>query len=678
MRVLLSLPLRVKLLGSFGIVILLMITLGVYSVARLGTENTHVNQLAAKVVPATRVVGWAAASMNKYRKDQLHYMLSTPAERAGSQGITGDLAGDMSDMAGYLATYRTQGLIADATDARLLNTFQSDFYTYVAKTASFKALADRNAIAASSAVVGSGPGDGAFDNLKAAIASWEDYKVTVATRAMAASRASYNLGRTVIIALLLVAVVITIAVALLFYHWIVSALGQVRRAAGAISRGEIDQHIDVQSHDELGAMAEDFRAMVEYLHGMAGVADAIAHGDSRPDVRPRSERDALGNALATMTDNLRAVRRQDRRRERHDERFERPDGEHLAEHRQVGQRGGVRDHARRDEHRAPGPLDRGRCSDSGEVATSAQSGAAIAHETAAAVERARQLASGGADAVTRATTAMRSVRESSDAVTAAIAELGQKSEADRRNRQTITGIAEQTNLLALNAAIEAARAGEQGRGFAVVAEEVRKLAEESEHAAGEIAGADRRDAERDDQGRGGRRGRRTAHAGGRGVSRSAREAFLALGRERQDMSGRIEEIAAAVQEITVRAAAVHPTAGRRRDDRDRGVRGDRAGVGLLAGDVGLGAADRDLRGGSRSHRPRPFRTGGQLPAATLIDPGPAPRPHTLGGCSRCCSSPARSAWTISPPRSASAWPASIDPSASGSRWRSGCSRRGCR
>jgi len=82
---------------------------------------------------------------------------------------------------------------------------------------------------------------------------------------------------------------------------------------------------------------------------------------------------------------------------------------------------------------------------------------------------------------------MVSIEQSVSSSAEVVTKLGERSKEIGQIVVTISGIAGQTNLLALNAAIEAARAGEQGRGFAVVAEEVRKLAEQSQEAAKQIA-----------------------------------------------------------------------------------------------------------------------------------------------------------------------------------------------
>ena len=122
-----------------------------------------------------------------------------------------------------------------------------------------------------------------------------------------------------------------------------------------------------------------------------------------------------------------------------------------------------------------------------EVASGATTVATRSSEVAEEVESARQAGEAGMEAVQKTVKDMKDqilrVEESAKATV----ELGEKAAQIQKIVTTITGIADQTNLLALNAAIEAARAGEAGRGFAVVAEEVRKLAEESNNAAGNIA-----------------------------------------------------------------------------------------------------------------------------------------------------------------------------------------------
>lgn len=115
----------------------------------------------------------------------------------------------------------------------------------------------------------------------------------------------------------------------------------------------------------------------------------------------------------------------------------------------------------------------------------------VVRENVAAIEQmagiARTSVDNGMDAVANLKERASETTEVTQSVILDIEDLAKETQTINHIIATINDIAEQTNLLSLNASIEAARAGEAGRGFSVVAEEIRKLAEQSSVAAGEIA-----------------------------------------------------------------------------------------------------------------------------------------------------------------------------------------------
>jgi methyl-accepting chemotaxis protein len=111
-------------------------------------------------------------------------------------------------------------------------------------------------------------------------------------------------ARMLLIGLTVLAVVLGFGGAWVLARSIAGAARKAADAADRISRGDVDVSVDIQSKDELGAMAHAFENMAAYLREMVGVAKEVAAGNLAVKVTPRGPEDALGRALRDMVANL--------------------------------------------------------------------------------------------------------------------------------------------------------------------------------------------------------------------------------------------------------------------------------------------------------------------------------------------------------------------------------------
>jgi len=250
---------------------------------------------------------------------------------------------------------------------------------------------------------------------------------------------------------ILMAIIILSLIAFWISQSITRPLKKAVEIADQLAVGDVSIEITPEGRDEVGTLLRSMRKMSGATRVVTRMAKEVAEGHLDIAIRKRSDKDELMTALADMTERLKNV----------------VQGVKSASmHITAGSRA---------------------MSDSAQVLSSgAAEQAAATEEAASSIEEMtaniRQNADNSLQTEKIATKAAEDAQQGGRAVEKTV--VAMKAIAEKIT--IIEEIARQTNLLALNAAIEAARAGEHGKGFAVVAAEVRKLAERSQVAAGEI------------------------------------------------------------------------------------------------------------------------------------------------------------------------------------------------